>query len=566
MPELSAVIISYNEEKYIEKCLKSLEGIADEIVVVDSLSTDKTAEICSRFNVRFIQQKFLGYREQKEFAMQQAKYDYILSLDADEALSQELKESIYKVKNNWKFDGYRFNRLNNYCGKWIYHTNLYPERKVRLFDRRKGHWGGINPHDKFILNPQSKTGFLKGNLLHWIYETLEEHTEKINKFSSISAKEYYKLGIRAPAWKIILKPSWRFFHSFFIKLGFLHGCTGFIISKNLAHHCFIKYAKLRLITREQKRKNPTFVTDKRIKIAGVSESSFTTTNAKFNAEMNAPSLSIIITTYNQPDWLKKVLWGYENQSFTNFEVIISDDGSGPETKAIVDEFIQNSSLNIIHVWHPDEGYQKCKILNKGIMASRADYILFTDGDCIPRRDFVETHINNSEKGFFLSGGAIRLPLELSHKITKEDISNQRAFDVRWLYKGGLPKNIKSSKLFKSSCFGRLMNIITPANASWNGGNSSGWKSDFIAINGFNEDMLYGGQDREFGERLMNFGLKSKQIRYSAICLHLDHGRPYKTKESIDKNRALRNTVKRTKIIRTVNGIEKILQSSTQKTI
>lgn len=250
MPQISAVIISYNEEHFIERCLKSLEGVADEIVVVDSFSTDKTEEICSGFNVLFIKQIFLGYREQKQFAMQQAKNNFILSLDADEALSPELRESIIKVKDNWKHDGYRVNRLNNYCGKWIHHTSLYPERKIRLFDRTKGRWGGINPHDQFVMEANSKTGSLKGHLLHWIFDSIEEHIQKINKYTSISAQEYFKLGIKAPHWKILLKPLWRFVHSYIIKLGFLQGFTGFIISRNLAFMNYLKYAKLRKIIKE----------------------------------------------------------------------------------------------------------------------------------------------------------------------------------------------------------------------------------------------------------------------------------------------------------------------------
>ena len=119
MPKISAVIITYNEEKYIEQCINSLVDVADEIVVVDSLSTDRTVEICKRLGAKIIEQKFLGYKEQKNFAVQQAEYDYILSLDADEALSAELRKSILKAKNNWLFDGYRFNRLNNFCGQWM---------------------------------------------------------------------------------------------------------------------------------------------------------------------------------------------------------------------------------------------------------------------------------------------------------------------------------------------------------------------------------------------------------------------------------------------------------------
>ena len=237
------------------------------------------------------------------------------------------------------------------------------------------------------------------------------------------------------------------------------------------------------------------------------------------------------------------MWGYECQSQKDFEIVIADDGSGEETQKVVEEFKRNSTLNINHVWHPDEGYQKCPILNKAIIASASDYLIFTDGDCIPREDFIEVHLRHAEPGYFLSGGTIRLPLSLSQKLRREDITSQRAFSLKWLYKNGLKRTNKSLKLVKNPWFTRTMNTLTPTNASWNGHNASGWRKDIIAINGFNEEMLYGGQDREFGERLMNYGIQSKQIRYSAVCIHLEHGRPYKTKESIQRNRQIRKAVK-----------------------
>lgn len=264
--------------------------------------------------------------------------------------------------------------------------------------------------------------------------------------------------------------------------------------------------------------------------------------------------SVIFTTYNQPEWLRKVLWGYECQTEKDFEIVIADDGSGEETKAVVNEFKSNSSLKIKHVWHPDEGYQKCPILNKAIIASESNYLIFTDGDCIPRKDFIEVHLKHAEPGYFLSGGTLRLPLSLSRQLTRADIVEQRAFSLDWLFRHGLKRSTKSLKLVKAEWLTWFMNFITPTNASWNGHNASGWKKDIFAINGFNEDMHYGGQDREFGERLRNYGIKSKQIRYSAVCIHLEHGRPYKTKESIRKNREIRNNVKRNRIVKTEQGI------------
>jgi GT2 family glycosyltransferase len=268
------------------------------------------------------------------------------------------------------------------------------------------------------------------------------------------------------------------------------------------------------------------------------------------------STGVVISTYNNPEWLKKVLWGYLCQSVLPDEIIIADDGSGEDTRLLINSF--NDRLPIEHVWHPDNGFQKCRILNLAILEAKSDYLIFTDQDCIPRFDFVETHLKYAAKGYFLSGGYVRLPLDLSNSITEEDIRSRNSFSIKWLVNNGLPISFKCTKLFRQGSFARLMNAVTPTRATWNGCNSSGWKSDMLTVNGFNELMQYGGQDREFGERLFNLGLKSKQIRYSAILLHLDHSRPYKTAESVAKNISIRKKTRSEKIIETPLGIKQYL--------
>ena len=161
--KLSVVIITFNEEKNIARCLESVKDIADEIVVVDSFSKDKTEEICRGYGVKFIEHKFEGHIEQKNYASSQATYQHVLSLDADEALSDELKESIIKVKNDWNGYGYSMNRLTNYCGKWIHHCGWYPDTKIRLMDKSKGKWDGDNPHDQFIMQDNAEAIQLKGD-------------------------------------------------------------------------------------------------------------------------------------------------------------------------------------------------------------------------------------------------------------------------------------------------------------------------------------------------------------------------------------------------------------------
>ena len=157
MIKLSAVIITYNEEEHLEKCLNSLIDVADEIIVVDSFSTDKTKEICIAKGARFVEHKFDGHIEQKNYAISQAKNQYVLSLDADEALTEALKIEVKNIINNWEYDAYVFNRLTNYCGTWIKHSGWYPDKKLRLWDVTKGKWGGENPHDMVIMDKGSST-------------------------------------------------------------------------------------------------------------------------------------------------------------------------------------------------------------------------------------------------------------------------------------------------------------------------------------------------------------------------------------------------------------------------
>ena len=267
-------------------------------------------------------------------------------------------------------------------------------------------------------------------------------------------------------------------------------------------------------------------------------------------------LSVIISTYNAEAWLEKVLWGYSCQTFKDFEIVIADDGSGPKTKTLIDAFSSEYKLDINHVWQEDDGFQKSRILNKAVVACKSEYIVMSDGDCIPRADFMEIHATQKEAGYFLSGGYFMLPMDISMKIDKNDVLSGNCFDVKWLKANGLKSSFKNNKLNARGFKSTLLNTITPTKPSWNGHNASGWKKDIVAINGFDERMQYGGQDRELGERLVNYGIKPKQIRYSAVCVHLDHKRGYKTPESINKNLAIRATTKQNKLKRTAFGIEK----------
>lgn len=246
MPQISVVIIAFNEEKNIGRCLDSVKDIADEIVVLDSGSTDKTKEICKSYGANVYHQDFLGHLEQKNKAITFAKYPHILSLDSDEALDETLKKSILEVKNNWTKDGYYMNRLTNYCGHWVRHCNWYPDKKLRLWDSRKGKWGGTNPHDKYdLFDGDKNTGHLKGDILHYSYYTVEDHYKQVEYFTNIASKAFFEKGKKSNVFKLFVNPIAKFIDHYILHLGFLDGEAGYAISKISAYATYLKYKKLR---------------------------------------------------------------------------------------------------------------------------------------------------------------------------------------------------------------------------------------------------------------------------------------------------------------------------------
>lgn len=252
MSKLSVAIITFNEEKNIRRCLESVKDIADEIVVVDSYSTDKTEEICRNYDVIFIKHEFEGYIEQKNYAVKHTSFPYILALDADEALSDKLKESIISEKENWQYDAYSMNRLTNYCGKWIKHGGWYPDRKLRIFQRDSGKWGGTNPHDQFILLPDKTMKFIQGDILHYSYYGLEDHLNQIEHFTDVSSRAFFEMGRKAGFIKLYLSPVGKFIKDYLVKRGFLDGKAGFTICRLSARATYIKYRKIRKLYAEKK--------------------------------------------------------------------------------------------------------------------------------------------------------------------------------------------------------------------------------------------------------------------------------------------------------------------------
>jgi glycosyltransferase involved in cell wall biosynthesis len=250
--KISGCIITYNEERNIERCINSLLPVCDEIVVLDSFSSDKTIQICEKLGAKVFKNKFEGHIQQKNHALTKCLNDWVLSLDADECLTPVLQNSIRELILTDQVTAFSVNRLTNFAGQWIKHCGWYPDQKTRLFNKKYSSWGGRNPHDRIEHEVETRVVRLKGDLLHYSFEDVADHVAQINKFSSIGAQTAYDRGKKPNLIvQVLLDPIYTFVKKYFLQLGFLDGYYGFVISVNTAHSKFLKYVKLRDLHRKQ---------------------------------------------------------------------------------------------------------------------------------------------------------------------------------------------------------------------------------------------------------------------------------------------------------------------------
>ena len=249
--KISAAIITFNEEANMARCLESLEGVADEIVVMDSGSTDATQAICTSFGVKFFQQPWPGYSKQKNDANALCTHEMVLSIDADEALTPELRAAILRLKSSEKYGVYSLNRLTNYCGTWIYHSGWYPDIKIRLFPK-SAYWQG-DIHEELMLPTNLKPELLPGHLAHYSYTSHKQHRERADRYSRLTAKKYVELGKKPFVFQPMLSAFTRFVKMYFIKLGFLDGIAGFHIARISAQSNYFKYREVKRLYDQRKR-------------------------------------------------------------------------------------------------------------------------------------------------------------------------------------------------------------------------------------------------------------------------------------------------------------------------
>lgn len=512
--KISAVIITFNEERNIGRCIESIQDVVDEIVVVDSFSTDKTKEICERYNTRFLQHEWIGFGPQKNWGNEQASNDYILSLDADEELSDELKASILSARQKGLQGCYSLDRLNYYYGKFLKHGLEYPDRKPRLFDRRKVQWNHTPVHEELLHT--STPMLLKGYLRHYTYQSIAEHVEKANKYTTLAAQNYLHKGKKPSLIKLLFSPLFTFFKAYILRAGFLDGRHGLVLACLNYYGTFIKYAKHWQLYYYGKK-----------------------------------SISLIISTYNWETALRQTLESVKRQILLPLEVIIADDGSSDTTRKMIEEYRQNFPVPLHHVWQPDEGFQLSKIRNKAFAKATGKYIIQIDGDIILHSKFIFDHVKVAKEGYFTNGSRVLLGAKVSAQILA---CNNSAIPVI---------KIEKNKINNWRC-PWLRNILadhyqsSPKDITMvRGCNMGFWKKDVIAVNGYDEDFVgWGREDSDIAVRLHNSGIKKRRIKFGAIAYHLHHKEADRSKDDANTKRLQQHIEQ--KLIRCHNGIDKYL--------
>lgn len=268
-------------------------------------------------------------------------------------------------------------------------------------------------------------------------------------------------------------------------------------------------------------------------------------------------VSVIVSVYQRPRYLELVLRGYAAQTDHRFELVIADDGSGSDVLHAIHAARRESSMELVHVWHEDRGFRKTTILNRAIHAARSDYLLFTDGDCVPRRDLVEVHRALATREHYVAGGYLKLPASVTAAIRASEVDSGEFADLHWLRGKGWKPRRRALRLVRSRRLASLLDRLTPTAAHFHGNNASAFRDALERVNGFEGEMGYGGLDRALGYRLENAGIRGIQARHRAIVMHLHHDRPYRDEAAVHKNRQLLASIRKSGLVRATNGLAEL---------
>lgn len=480
--KLSVGIITFNEEDKIGKTIDAIKEIADEIIIVDSESTDKTVEIAKAKGATVFVEKWRGYGRQKNSVLKKCQGEWILLIDADEVVSLELREKIKEIINGKSnYDVYKIKLRNITFGREIKHGG-WDDYVIRLWRNGKVEIDEREVHEKYVVK-ESKIGKINKLIIHYTYDNIDQFLEKLNRYTSQSATEYMKQNKKAGFLKIYSKMLFRFIKMYILQLGFLDGYEGYLLAKYSSIYTMTKYTKLR----EQYYKNLGRET------------------------------SLIITTYNWVEALKTCLNSVLHQTVLPKEIIIADDGSREETVEFIKSFqISNPNLKIIHSWQEDDGFRLSMSRNKAIKKATGKYLIIIDGDLLLQRNFVQDHIESMEKGYFVQGSRVIVDEKNSKEILNE--KNPSFFKVMtdkgFKNKANAIRNGILSKLFMKK--DKELRGIRGCNMAF-------FKEDLEKVNGFEEKINgWGREDSEIVVRLFNNGISKKRLKFKALTYHIYH--------------------------------------------
>jgi glycosyltransferase involved in cell wall biosynthesis len=278
------------------------------------------------------------------------------------------------------------------------------------------------------------------------------------------------------------------------------------------------------------------------------------------------TVSVIVSTYNQPQLLRRCLVALGQQSCKDYELLIADDGSGDETRALIERHARSCEQPVKHIWHEDEGFRKTVILNESVLAASGDYLIFIDGDCIAHPEFIGEHVRQARPGHYLNGSLIRLGEDLSDRITETAIRDGLAFEPAWLMRQGQGFNRRYLRLALSYGLRQKLDRHTRTKLYWLGSNSSCFKADAVSVNGFDHRFTYGFEDADFGYRLELSGLTPRTVRWTAVLFHLWHRRPWSNPRVLAENRKRADETLASGRTRAVIGIEELPGQSDNRSI
>ena len=512
MIRLSAVLIAKDEERNLGRCLDSLIGVADEVVVVDSGSTDGTAALARARGARVVPHAFVGFTAQKNFALDQASHDHVLSLDADEALSPALRTSILAAKADWRADGYDFNRLNHYGARPIRSCGWYPDCKVRLWDRRRGRWAGGLVHETVALDEGARRAHLEGDLLHFAYQHAGQLVAKMQSYSDLWARE--KAGHRrVGAAGVVASAASAFLKAYLLKGGFRDGYEGFVISASLANGALYNKAKLLEANRPQR-------------------------------------VTLVVTTYNRPDALELVLRSAAAQRELPDEVIVADDGSGEPTRALVARLAEGFPVPLRHSWQEDTGFRLAASRNQAVARATGDYLVMVDGDLVLHPDFVADHRRAARRGRWVQGGRAML---------SEAVTGVALREGRTTFGPGDPGTRNRKNAVRSGLLSRLASHRSADIYRVRGANLAFWREDLVRVNGFNEAFVgWGREDSEFAARMHHAGVERLHLKFAAVGYHLWHREA--SRKELERNQQLLEATVAGRLTRCEQGLDRHLRA------